>query len=306
MDKQTLSHYGWIVVMVLCLSVMLALATPLGHFVGDGVVSIANGFVGTSTNAMKEDSISSMEDKWMDKLNSGTQPSSGKKYNYGDSIEYNGYLYTYYGCETLEEYIIGYIQTNYYYRDKITLSDQEALDSFVNECFGYENYNTFLSNGKSMKDIQDYCAIPDDVINLLLNDEFYGPITKNKGWCVEEVADKTKTSYPELTALDGHPVMVLYKTFKGCSNMIQAPKIPEKVVCIDYAFAECDSLVTAPVVPKDVMYMDYAFTYSSALSGSITIHANPISYYNSFTGTQLTEIIGSTSMKEELSAILGY
>lgn len=300
MDKQTLSHYGWIVVMVLCLSVMLALATPLGHFVGDGVVSIANGFVGTSTNAMKEDSISSMEDKWMDKLNSGTQSSSGKKYNYGDSIEYNGYLYTYYGCETLEEYIVGYIQTNYYYRDKVTLSDQEALDSFVNECFGYENYNTFLSNGKSMKDIQNYCAIPDDVINLLLNDEFYGPITKNKGWCVEEVADKTKTSYPELTALDGHPVMVMNKTFKDCVNMVEAPKIPDTVIFMDYAFAACSSLSVISEIPSGVQYMNYTFTYCSSLSGSIVCHANPIQYYNTFTGTYITEILGDTTMEEEL------
>ena len=28
MDKETLSHYGWIVILVLILSVMMALATP--------------------------------------------------------------------------------------------------------------------------------------------------------------------------------------------------------------------------------------------------------------------------------------
>lgn len=34
MDKNTLSHYGWIVVLILILSVLLALATPFGKFVG--------------------------------------------------------------------------------------------------------------------------------------------------------------------------------------------------------------------------------------------------------------------------------
>ncbi len=36
MDKNTLSHYGWIVVLILILSVLLALATPLGLFIARG------------------------------------------------------------------------------------------------------------------------------------------------------------------------------------------------------------------------------------------------------------------------------
>lgn len=33
MDKETLSHYGWIVVMLLCLSLMILIATPFGKYV---------------------------------------------------------------------------------------------------------------------------------------------------------------------------------------------------------------------------------------------------------------------------------
>ena len=44
MDKKTLSHYGWIVVLILVISVLLALATPFGEYVGKGIVSIATGF----------------------------------------------------------------------------------------------------------------------------------------------------------------------------------------------------------------------------------------------------------------------
>ena len=36
MDKETLSNYGWIVICVLVLAVMLALATPFGTFIADG------------------------------------------------------------------------------------------------------------------------------------------------------------------------------------------------------------------------------------------------------------------------------
>ena len=39
MDKETLSNYGWIVICVLVLSVMIALATPFGTYVSNAVKS---------------------------------------------------------------------------------------------------------------------------------------------------------------------------------------------------------------------------------------------------------------------------
>lgn len=71
MDKQTLSHYGWIVVMILTLSVMLALGTPLGRYIGRGVSNIAISFVGANDNAVDSDNIENMEDYWEDYLGSG-------------------------------------------------------------------------------------------------------------------------------------------------------------------------------------------------------------------------------------------
>lgn len=44
MDKNTLSNYGWIVVCVLVLSVMLALATPFGRFIATGFEATYTGF----------------------------------------------------------------------------------------------------------------------------------------------------------------------------------------------------------------------------------------------------------------------
>ena len=44
MDKNTLSNYGWVVVCVLVLSVMLALATPFGRFIATGFESTYTGF----------------------------------------------------------------------------------------------------------------------------------------------------------------------------------------------------------------------------------------------------------------------
>ena len=44
MDKETLSNYGWIVICVMVLAVMIALATPLGNFVSEAVQSTTKGF----------------------------------------------------------------------------------------------------------------------------------------------------------------------------------------------------------------------------------------------------------------------
>ena len=74
MDKQTLSHYGWIVVAALVIAVMLSFATPFGEYVMDGVSSIAKGLIDTKDEAFsdehKNDIVNKWEDKWTD-LDSG-------------------------------------------------------------------------------------------------------------------------------------------------------------------------------------------------------------------------------------------
>ena len=52
MDKNTLSNYGWIVIAVLVLSVMIALATPFGEYIKAGVESTTAGLFDTSEKAM--------------------------------------------------------------------------------------------------------------------------------------------------------------------------------------------------------------------------------------------------------------
>ncbi len=52
MDKNTLSNYGWIVIAVLVLSVMIALATPFGEYIKAGVESTTAGLFETSEKAM--------------------------------------------------------------------------------------------------------------------------------------------------------------------------------------------------------------------------------------------------------------
>ena len=53
MDKETLSNYGWIVICVLVLAVMIALATPFGEFISTAVENTANGLFETNASALE-------------------------------------------------------------------------------------------------------------------------------------------------------------------------------------------------------------------------------------------------------------
>lgn len=52
MDKETLSNYGWVVICVMILAVMIALATPFGSFVAGAVKSTTAGLFMTNQNAL--------------------------------------------------------------------------------------------------------------------------------------------------------------------------------------------------------------------------------------------------------------
>ena len=57
MDKNTLSNYGWIVICILVLSVMIALATPFGNFIAGAIKSTTAGFFSVNQNAMNAGGI---------------------------------------------------------------------------------------------------------------------------------------------------------------------------------------------------------------------------------------------------------
>ena len=52
MDKETLSNYGWVVICVLVLVVMIALATPFGKFIADAVKNTTEALFDVSQKAL--------------------------------------------------------------------------------------------------------------------------------------------------------------------------------------------------------------------------------------------------------------
>ena len=63
MDKETLSNYGWIVIAILVLSVMIALATPFGTFIANGVKSTTAGLFTTQQKAFNILGLSNIPDQ---------------------------------------------------------------------------------------------------------------------------------------------------------------------------------------------------------------------------------------------------
>ena len=60
MDKETFSSYGWIVVTVIIIAIMIAFATPFGKYVVEGVKALLADFNSTATDALDPAQYSSV------------------------------------------------------------------------------------------------------------------------------------------------------------------------------------------------------------------------------------------------------
>lgn len=52
MDKETLSNYGWVVICVIILAIMITLATPFGNEIKNAVVTAVQKLMDTASGAL--------------------------------------------------------------------------------------------------------------------------------------------------------------------------------------------------------------------------------------------------------------
>ena len=55
MDKETFSSYGWIVITVIVVAIMIAFATPFGQYIVEAVKDVLADFQGTANEALSND-----------------------------------------------------------------------------------------------------------------------------------------------------------------------------------------------------------------------------------------------------------
>ena len=72
MNKHILSSYGWMIVSTIVLVVILALASPLGVYVGDGVVAIAQQYTAVEGNNVNKDNVDKLDKEFTGQFNDCT------------------------------------------------------------------------------------------------------------------------------------------------------------------------------------------------------------------------------------------
>lgn len=321
MDKETLSNYGWIVICVLVLAVMIALATPFGNFISTAVKSTTQGLFDTNKNALNSTGLINVGDQSFDDGNSSKTENITFYYDNGD------YLY-------VRNVISG---------NELGAQTIEEGRKFVKE------YATLIL-GTSFDDLLAQGVTEDAIWNEVgLTDDAFEPAVLGDGWWVV-VKSTDKTSYgPILESIKGEPITSVAGTFQDCESLIVSPEIPSGVTDMSYTFDGCTSITTAPTIPNSVTNMNHTFrdctslttaptipssvtnmfstfdsctslttaptipnsvtdmtqTFDSctSLTGTIEINANPTdSFYRCLKGTQITEVTGSTTLKAEILA----
>lgn len=299
MDKETLSNYGWIVICVLVLAVMLALSSPFGSFVAVGVKSTTAGLFDTNQKALNTTGLVNIDDQSFDDgtiplggtyttsegiVLSGNSnatfpdaPATGDKYEYGD------YIYTYnkggdYGTEW-------------------TVAVKDTTKS---------SYGTILSEiaGKSVSNMYKtfyYCkslttapTIPNSVTDMSYT--FYKCTSLTTAPDMSNASSVTNMygTFFGCTRLRTVPTMPssvtnMYRTFYECKSLTTAPAIPNSVTNMDGTFDDCTSLTTAPVIPNGVINMQCTFYYCTSLTTAPTIPNSVTTMYSTFEGcTSLT------------------
>ena len=253
MDKETLSNYGWIVICVLVLAVMLALATPLGNFISTAVKSTTQGLFDTNKNALNSTGLINIGGQSFDdgasstdiKREAGSVIPDGATYtpNGGTAITGNG--------------------TNKF-PDVPAKGDTYEEGDYIYKYNQYYNYDSWSSNpsqngwGVRVKDTSKTT---------------YGEI-------ISEIAGQPvntmRCTFRYCTSLTTAPtipnsVTNMFQTFTRCTSLTTAPIIPNSVTNMDETFWSCTKLTTAPTIPNSVTSMESTFIWCTSLTTAPTI-----------------------------------
>lgn len=250
MDKQTLSNYGWVVVLVLILAVLLALATPFGSFVSTAIKDVTGGFWDVNSASLNAVGLDSGEVGFAAKCGiEGHYENDGKgPHGIATTDCKSGHTYT---CECE-----GWVVPN---DGKYTMKTGTVYTAGQQLPCGY----TAVSGDKYI-------------------DKYYTYSCSSSGWSVS-VLDTTLTSYGEIfESITNKPITNMSSTFYGCTSLKTAPTIPNKVTDMYQTFKGCTSLKTAPLIPNSVNYMNQTFMNCTSLTKAPAIPNSVTNMYCTF------------------------
>lgn len=312
MDKETLSNYGWIVICVLVLAVMLALATPFGQFVSNAVKSTTQGLFDVNQNALNSTGLINIGDQSFDENQSNggndeyklsefglyyNRPYAGREDRLDDflvcltfyengtcsytDISGDGYHDMPYKTTTLEGLI------------NLLTGSQEIPEEELEEVLAYFaemgiTKNTTIITISNGEETEPLCAvlskteirtfISDCNIFTCEGEEFttigeYGYMINRTGdGYVATVIDRTKTEYQPVETTILGKPVELTNTYTGCDNL-KSIVIPSGVTIGYHAFYSCESLENVTISSGVEIIGEGAFLGCTALE-TVTIPAS--------------------------------
>ena len=279
MDKETLSNYGWIVILVLILAVMLALATPFGNFIAGAIKATTAGFFSVNQEAMGVAGIT-IPGQNFEEDNAKPIPNELIRgiYKEGDYIYCREIISgNEYGAKTLDDLEEAKELMKKEYEENWGMPWDEILIEFKAETEFFEGitWDEFVDmQGFNGYTVEEYIFAENN-----LSEEHFVPTVYANEWSVKlnlDVTDTKQTSYgPILSYIDGTPVtrlsyydedeMDFVGTFDGCTALINAPQIPNTITDLSNTFRDCTALTSAPTIPDSVTNMYGTFAGCESL-----------------------------------------
>ncbi len=308
MDKNTLSNYGWIVIAVLVLAVMIALATPFGKYVESGVKSTTTGLFETSEKALNVVGMSAGNGNFEDGGNnsvtrdpalnhSGTIPEGGKYYRNVSICDncgmFIGVEEPFYHCQSCDGY--GFdeecpnclpedanVHLACYCLDYISQYEQpQMLNEFPDEpqiadIYVYGDYIYYYK--QTTKNIIDDGTEGEEIMEGYFEQTIDGWGVKLKGGSYSY-----KSQYGDiLESINGKDVTSIRNLFSGDGALTTTPKLPNTITDMDSAFMYCQNLTTVQNIPNNVTDMSHAFYSCSSLTTVPKIPNKVIDMYGTF------------------------
>ena len=268
MDKETLSNYGWIVICVLVLAVMLALATPFGTFVADGFKATYTGLFETGDSAL-DVGLSAVG------VTNTLECGHGRK----ESGDHSQLDCGHFACEDCGCVPASCGCENHWSGDGLdhTTVVNHSDHTYACECTGWivpegGTYTIFKGSTYSAGEQLPCGYVSKSLDRYFSGDYVYEYQTNMNGWWLKintDVTDKNQTSYgPIIESINGVMTTSMKQTFAGCKNLTTAPAIPNGVTSLYATFQECTSLtdVSNLVIPESVTEMYWAFYQCSNLT----------------------------------------
>ena len=262
MDKETLSNYGWIVICVLVLAVMIALAGPFGNFVADAVKSTTQGLFDVNQNALEAAGIVIVDNDFTDDEGGVIVP----------EVNANGFYYDqpYKGEFNSDDAVVFFRENGTF--DIVLINYFEVLSGTYTVNENTVLFNTIIgtatgtigSNGTEIHIAELNSTFKSEIgdKSIWMDDEYiYVFDSELNGYAVNAVISKSKSTYKAIpSSVNGASVVSIVAAFSECRSMTTAPTIPNSVKIIgEFAFLECENLTNITLPNSITEIDDFAF-----------------------------------------------